>query len=59
MNKYPSYPLGFAQFIGSDFIDDMAFESVYTKCPDVLLGIISHKLNITILNEPNVWLYAL
>ena len=59
MEKYPPYPRGFSQFIGADIIDDLAIAFAYTRIDDfpddVLLGLLSYKLNISMRNEGNMY----
>ncbi|VUZ44291.1 unnamed protein product [Hymenolepis diminuta] len=48
------YPMGMSQLIGADIVDDMAIATAYTKYAylneDVYLGLLAHKLGITIRN---------
>ena len=48
------YPRGFAQFIGTDVIDDMAIGSAYTRYDyiheDVYLGLLAFKLQIPLIH---------
>ncbi|KAM3171157.1 hypothetical protein ACTXT7_017186, partial [Hymenolepis weldensis] len=48
------YPMGMSQLIGADIVDDMAIATAYTKYAylneDVYLGLLAHKLGITLRN---------